>query len=804
MRRYAKIDEQEDAKINSSEAARRAGARDPVSCCAAVLLSLGLCVLGTDYGAEDVLDSEEPERLFDGAAQAARDGDFKLAWSALIRGYALMRDSPAARETIEATCRHGECPSIGKLAWILGKTRSDLAFLDELCGEVADGCPQPVKDGQSAKAYLGKQGAVAPGPHEAEIRFTLGTQGDSLPLTQIDIGGKVLWGLINTGSYIVEFSAQSDIITQADYSTFGEPLVPRPGADETVPIYRRAVLGEFRLGSWTEARIPAIAREGSLDYVVIGMNALLRYRQVCFSWADATLYLGRLGPCSGGEQPFTAALTATRGEPVIEIPAGDGALFRAVVYTGARETYCREPFARRTDNGGFQFGGHPELTAQCREDPPAGADSRWDAAIAMDALTKFDAFGWELNPFRMYFVPKQPRDESSRASATRDGGGALAERRLEKLMDTTMRTAGEGDFEATWESYSRIHVLMRTSNRARTVHSAYCPRPARCPDIGQIAWIIGKTKADLAFLDGRCHDETDGGCAQWLERVRLLKGYLNDKPANATHPAHELEVEFIHADLDDLRPWTIVQIGGKPMWAMMDTGAVWARFPTRSSILTQADHQTYGEPRAMEEADGIVREQQDAVLRDFTLGLVTEDRVPSKAWHPKGDSVTIGMNALLRYPQVCFSWSDATLHLGSLGPCAGGEMPFSAHLSPQGQPFVEVGIGDGEPLRALVDTGVAKTDCQDRFMRRMGDGAFRFGRHPGLVAGCGAASPSLLTAGWIDAVIGMDDLSRFDAFGWELNPFRMYFVPKQPGSASDALEPTDKPSDAQPKPGEVQ
>ena len=42
----------------------------------------------------------------------------------------------------------------------------------------------------------------------------------------------------------------------------------------------------------------------------------------------------------------------------------------------------------------------------------------------MDALTKFDAFGWELNPFRMYFVP--PRDESSGASATRDGGGRKA------------------------------------------------------------------------------------------------------------------------------------------------------------------------------------------------------------------------------------------------------------------------------------------------------------------------------------------------------------------------------------------
>ena len=30
----------------------------------------------------------------------------------------------------------------------------------------------------------------------------------------------------------------------------------------------------------------------------------------------------------------------------------------------------------------------------------------------------------------------------------------------------------------------------------------------------------------------------------------------------------------------------------------------------------------------------------------------------------------------------------------------------------------------------------------------------------------------------VPALIGMDTLIEFDAFGWELNPFRMYFVPK--------------------------
>ena len=165
----------------------------------------------------------------------------------------------------------------------------------------------------------------------------------------------------------------------------------------------------------------------------------------------------------------------------------------------------------------------------------------------------------------------------------------------------------------------------------------------------------------------------------------------------------------------------------------------------------------------------------------FSLGLATEDRVPAKVRDKAGDSVALGMSVLLRYLRVCFSWADATLHLGGLGPCAKGEAPFAAALSSRGQPFVNVGLGDGdeEPLRVLVDTGAPETDCQDRFMRRMGDDVFSFGDHPQLVARCGDDSPSLQTAPWIDAVIGMDDLAQFDAIGWELNPFRMYFVPKR-------------------------
>lgn len=766
-----------------------------VSRSVAALLFLGLCIPGTARGAGDVVSNDDPKHLMNAVMRAASNGDFQSAWTGYQHAYALMRDSPAIIEKVSRYCRHAGCPFIGNIAWILGKRKSDLTFLDEVCRDATDACARLLADAGLAKAYLNDTAASPPFPHDAEIRFVHTDKGDVRAWTLVDIGQKARWALINSGDHMVEFSMRSPVITKADYETYGDPITRGANFANTGIVYRRAVLRTFTLGAATEDRIPAAARDEAMGYVSLGMSALLRYSQVCVSQFNATLHLGDLGPCDGGEQPFAATLTAKEGQPVLEILGGDVGPLRALVHTGATKTYCRD---RLAGGGTFRFGNHPGLEARCsRESVSPQSDGPWDAEIGMDTLMKFSAFGWELDPFRMYFVPKETRYGSQTASPSSGAQEGVRQSYTEELLDETVHAASQGDFEAVWAGYHRLHKLLRTSKRSITTHQNYCNRSEGCPDIGVVAWILGKAKHELSFLDGRCHDVTDHACVRWLERVRLLKAFLDEKPEIAMHPPNHVEMEFIHADLDDLRPWTIIHVGGKPMWGMMDTGGVFTLFPAGSSILTHADYQTYGEPQAVKEADGIIRERQDAVLHDFRLGLVAEDHVPSKRGDPTGDAVTIGMSVLLRYPQVCFSWPDATLHLGSLGPCALGEAPFAAALSPKGQPFVDVDMGDGQPLRALIDTGAPKTDCQNEFMQRMGTGAFRFGPHPDLVARCGEASPSLHLADWVDAVIGMDTLWNFQAVGWELNPFRMYFVPKNAGGDSRASEPVKTPTNAE-------
>ncbi|MCY3817871.1 MAG: hypothetical protein OXH52_00705 [Gammaproteobacteria bacterium] len=669
-----------------------------------------------------------------------------------------------AREAVEDYCRQAECPALGNIAWILGKAKDDLAFLDGLCSDDTEGCRSLVERAQLAKAYVGTSTAPPTSPHETEISFVHAYRGDLRPWTAVEVGDKALWGQLNSGSYAVEFSKQSTVLVEADFQILGKPWISHAAVEGSVPVYRRALLWDFTMGSATEDRIPAVVNDESMEYLGVGMNALLRYSEVCLSWVDATLYLGKLGPCRGGENPFAARFLAS-GEPIVEMPAGDGTSFKALIHTGAAKTACGERFARRTDAGVFRIGNHPDLQGRCSGDdlPEGWTARRLDAVIGMDTLVEFDSMGWKLNPLRMFFVPKDPMHDNP-----------------QQLMDQTMLAVGEGDLRTAWESYRKLHVLERTSELARSIHKNYCGRPEGCPDIGLLAWILGMAKGDLAFLDGHCDEANHPGCVRSNERVEMLRAYLDDAPTPADHPAHEVEIAFIHAaEWNDFRPWTTVEIGGKELWAMVNTGETPVDVSMNSTTLTPDDFQTFGEPRLAMKPDGIERMKQDAVLRNFGLGPVIEGRVPSQVKDTGGDMVILGMAALLRYPRVCFSFAHSTLHLGSLGPCAGGEAPFAAALSARGQPFVNIDAGDGEPLRALIDTGAPHTDCQDRFMRTLGVGEFRFGTHPGLVAHCRSTNPTLRTAPWIDVVIGMDDLVNFDAFGWELSPFRMYFVPAQ-------------------------
>ena len=243
--------------------------------------------------------------------RAASDGDFGTAWTNFQRAYRLMRDSPEAIKTVDSYCRDRECPTIGNVAWILGKAKPDLAWLDGICSEETDPCARLIAQTQLAKGLLDEMPAPQPFSHEADIQFIRAEQDDPRPWTLVDIGHKAQWGLISSGRRVVEFPAPSLALT--DYEILGERTDQDPEIAGTGFVHRPAALRAFTLGAVTERRMPAAARDEDMGYVNVGMNALLRYPQVCFSWSDATLHLGQLGPCSDGEQPFAASLTASGG-----------------------------------------------------------------------------------------------------------------------------------------------------------------------------------------------------------------------------------------------------------------------------------------------------------------------------------------------------------------------------------------------------------------------------------------------------------------------------------------------------------
>ena len=123
--------------------------------------------------------------------------------------------------------------------------------------------------------------------------------------------------------------------------------------------------------------------------------------------------------------------------------------------------------------------------------------------------------------------------------------------------------------------------------------------------------------------------------------------------------------------------------------------------------------------------------------------------------------------------------ADRRLHLGRRGPCADGRISLAARLDPDdGQPTIVVAGPDGEPVTALLDTGARQSRCTASLAERLRDIPLRLGGHATVEAGCAPDGDRLPDHGGPhDMILGMDWLSRFEAFGWELAPFRLYFVP---------------------------
>ena len=353
---------------------------------------------------------------------------------------------------------------------------------------------------------------------------------------------------------------------------------------------------------------------------------------------------------------------------------------------------------------------------------------------------------------------------------------------IEPELAAVLRSVREGDFDEAWASYRRAFELAGSSELLAMRRAAYCRRE-RCPKIWDLARILGKPRSDLEFLHGICPDMSDHRCRRWVASLREGGAHLGEEPAVKPLP-QEVELRLFFAENGDPRPWTVVEIGDEAVWAMIDTGGFKVYLGEDWARGAAVDFRPVGDSFHALDNDSVHRPRRNGIVPNFRLGALQLRHVAAQIHKPPTVDVVFGMNILLRYGAVCFSWPDTpsgsgTLHLGTLGPCRHGETAYRSFLSRlDGQPHVESMRDDGPPLAVLVDTGAIDTDCKEEFMARNGDRPIRFGTHRELSARCRLDSPYpiLPDPHWPPVAIGMDTLLKFEAFGWELDPFRMYFV----------------------------
>ena len=318
--------------------------------------------------------------------------------------------------------------------------------------------------------------------------------------------------------------------------------------------------------------------------------------------------------------------------------------------------------------------------------------------------------------------------------------------------------------------------------------------------------------AEMAFEDFlRCRD--DPGCPHmsWLgtvlgEKFPSAAPRLCDRLPRRKRPdcqvimrryirfhdegPHVFEPQVLairHLATQGLSAWPLaeIELDGVPQLALVDTGATKTVFkPTvehksrlvAEGMLTDSEGDLHRTPMVRVEslAFGSVR------LSDPKLFVYD-------SLDPEVPSVVIGMDMLLRYPAVCFDWRRETLHLGELGPCAGGDQAFGATLDRGLLVGLSLLTHSGERIRGMLDTGAISTYCPERVVDREASGwEFAMGEQPWMRFECGHEDADVTRDG-SRVLVGMRSLGRFAAFGWKLDPLQVYFVEDAGDDAGDAI-----------------
>ena len=389
----------------------------------------------------------------------------------------------------------------------------------------------------------------------------------------------------------------------------------------------------------------------------------------------------------------------------------------------------------------------------------------------------------------------------------------------ENLLGEVIDTYRIGDLHGAWDAFTSF-LDHPSRNELHIDAFTDCFNDRKCPQVGALGRILGIPRTELAVrITGFCprvrspEGEADlaeagvaesdiaeyrkiyprivrnglyGTCASWRQEQLALM-FRTPNPADV-HP-EALPLAWYEHQSGGLVAAVETLIGSEPLRLVIDTGASLGSLYRRSRTFADLEVETSGRQTVSMGIFGYLTSERAGV---------TSLRVGSTLHHPFGMQVSdayvlfdrypipnngfLAMAFLLRYPAVCFAWDEQRLYLGMLGPCADGAEPYDAHLRGSLLIGFAAEAHDGTRFTANVDTGGWHTNCSAAFGKaNAGQTSFSFGDHPALGAECLFDEAVLFKSaefGFSQVNIRMNDLLRFSAFGWQLNPLRVYFVPR--------------------------
>ena len=390
-----------------------------------------------------------------------------------------------------------------------------------------------------------------------------------------------------------------------------------------------------------------------------------------------------------------------------------------------------------------------------------------------------------------------------------------------ELLESVIKHYRNGELERAWEAYRAF--FSHPGNGDVDVNAfGNCFYKGECPAVGLLAHVLGKHEAEADDLRSFCPtwegaDASGHTEEQLIEARQILAGFVSaafggrtcaqwaDLNARRFHsrpgrwPKGAQSIPLAPPRADDRRPVAeMVVAADQRLAVLVDTGATTASLVRERIDDSSASIEVVGEVvvihimhhslRASAKVDWL--QLGSTVFERPIVGLSDEPVFWGAEKPPLELDGIVGMNLLLQYESVCFDWERRTLHLGELGPCESGLMPDRAWLDGALRPTVEAANTFDGVARAVIDTGAVGTVCSHGFVRPDADSEpFSFGRDARLQGECAYDSNILFDNwNWGDQVegnhmmLGMATLGKFAAFGWRLNPLRVYFVPKPAGA----------------------